>query len=424
MELPLEEWEPRSLCGQELSGAAGLPLEALAGRLEPLVACQPEWGGRVRLCARGRVGEIAVGDLRVEVRPRLPVGELVALLAKTAGAPLELLEAVIGACAGRKTGLAEALALGLVREAERILAGDLDRQERRREERLQMLRGRPLFDRLGAGPPALGVPCRYVEATRDTALNRLVAAGLEAATRRLARWQAWRRRAMAVAVMLQELARPAWPSREDFVLARSRITPRTERYRVALQLAEWLLLGGGPLSSCGGRGASGWRLDMASLFERAVAQALAREARAAGFQVRAQEQHRLRITDAAGASYRAVRPDLEIRGGGRTLAIVDAKYKEYALTKEDGSPHRRVSSEDLYQLAFYGAELAPEAALAIVAPADPDGAPLGAPWRTIHLAGRRLAVIGIDLRALSAGRASIWSAILEAMRACGPAPAS
>jgi 5-methylcytosine-specific restriction endonuclease McrBC regulatory subunit McrC len=409
--ITLAEWRSVLIDGRALSAAAGCSVQALADLVTPLVECRWLGGDQVQLMARRRVGEVAVGDLSIEVRPHLPVGDLFHLFAWTSGARLSLLDSALGSASDRETRLIETLAFGLVLEAEQILRGDIHRTWQSRDERLLVLRGRPRFEQLGAAPAALGVPCTYAEVTRDTPLNQLIAAGLSAATRVLSRQHLWLRRARAVAHAFLDLARSSWPTRVDFTTARERITPRTEGYRSALVLTEWLLLGGGPLSTSGGGGASGWWLDMPTLFELSVAQAVARDAQAAGLSVRAQPVHRYAITYRDGQAYQKVRPDLEIFRGETVVAVLDAKYKDYGLGMPGGAPQRRVAAGDLYQLAFYGSIVQSKPALIFVVPADPAGSPLGERWRHLHVANRPVTIVGVDLSTFVKDTTALWRQI-------------
>lgn len=400
----LREWAwSDPLDGPVVADAAGVPLDRLQDLLAPLVDLRPDWGGHVRFHACGAVGEVCVGGLLVEVEPHLPVADLFALFAWTEDAALHLLDEALGAREGRPTHFAEALALGLVVECERLLRGDLHRSWERREERLLVLRGSPRFDRLGTSPPAQGVPCRYLEGTRDTLPNRLLSSGLLAACRRLGRYADALRRARPVAAALCDLATPFRPDASDFSRARERLTWRTASYRPALLLAEWVLLGRGPLAALGGGGAMGWHLDMARLFEAAVTKAVTREAIRRGWCTRVQHRDRWAVLDGEGSPYREICPDIEVLDGDHVIAVVDAKYKRYAVGGEEGAVVERLSNDDLYQLAFYGVALearqgtAP--ALIIVSPADPDR-PLADRWRRITVADRPLTLTGVDLALL------------------------
>ena len=406
----LREWEHIELNDAQRAALHGVGPDEVQRSLAGLVSCQMTPRGLQISADKRNVGEARVGALHVRVAPRLPVGDVVRLFAWTRERDLKLLAPALGAASVGTSSFAEVLAAGLVVEAERILAGDLHRAWRRREERLLLLRGRPAFERMGAAPAALGVACRYLEGTHDTRLNRLLAVGTGRAARLLYRHTGWLRRARAVAQAMLDLAPgggEARPLSADFAAGRAELTPRTQGYRSALWLAEWIAVGGGPLTTAGAGGPVGWRLDMAALFEAAVTRSVRRELEPLGFRVDAQARDRTAILDGGGKVYREVRPDIEVRdGAGAVIAILDAKYKTYGQVSTDGAPAWKVENDDLYQLAFYGARFPPTldgrppVQLAIVSPSDPDAPPLGETWTNLSVGGQPLRLVAVDVARL------------------------
>ena len=80
------------------------------------------------------------------------------------------------------------------------------------------------------------------------------------------------------------------------------------------------------------------------------------------------------------------------------MAVVDAKYKRYAIGQEDGVPERKLTSEDLYQLAFYGAALGADTELIVVSPIDEDSPDLAERYRQVLVADRAIRIVGVDLQ--------------------------
>jgi len=393
--LPLAEWERWTGVGESLAGSSGKNLVELSTALEPLVGLTPLLDGRVEVRARGRVGELATGSLHVRVRPRYPAGDLVRLFCWTQGATLHALDEQGVSRPGEAT-FQELLSQAMVREAERLLATDLVRRWQRRSDVLQILRGRPDFARMGERPPALGLPCRYQELSTDTLENRLVRAGLEAALRWIRPSQ--RMRARASATTFADLASAQWPCLDHYRLATLNRTPRTEGYRAALQLSRWLVLGGGPISTWGASGVSGWWLDMPALFERVVAKGVSAWAAERGWSVLPQKVRSYRVLDGVGESYQRVIPDLEVWDRNRLLAIVDAKYKRYGEGTGTREPVKRIDRADLYQLAFYGASSPGKPRLVVASPAPVDGKGLAPRWKRLDVGGQHLDLIEVDLR--------------------------
>jgi hypothetical protein len=79
-----------------------------------------------------------------------------------------------------------------------------------------------------------------------------------------------------------------------------------------------------------------------------------------GAEVVAQEPDRTVFVDGEGEGYRSIRPDLLIRRDGQLKAILDAKFKPKYVDVPEGRnvpPGHRVSTADLFQMAFYQAHL-------------------------------------------------------------------
>ena len=394
----IREWHRTTLPRGALE-AAGVPAAHLADALAPLVHVTPSWDAGVHIAARGRVGDLQIGHLHVGVSPHLPANDVLTLFAWARGVRLDLDHRRLGV-EGVSPSLAELLAAALIQEAHQLLKGDLLRRSLRREERRVILRGQPRFELCGLRPPQQGLDCRFFELTTDTLDNRLVRAGLEAALRRVMLRPGLVAEAVRTLGIFRDLCGAILPTAVDFDKARERQGPRTESYANAHRLARWLLIGDGPLASWGLGGVTGWTLDMARLFESAVARGVGAWAQRHGWSAREQPRHRSAILDGAQASYRQIRPDLEILdSGGRVLAIVDAKYKGYASANAAHKPLRKVENDDLYQLAFYGEQAGPDVPLFIICPAGEEHE-LSERYRQLMVGGRGLEVCSLDLQQL------------------------
>jgi 5-methylcytosine-specific restriction endonuclease McrBC regulatory subunit McrC len=205
---------------------------------------------------------------------------------------------------------------------------------------------------------------------------------------------------------MAEIAAEARPSSPQFSQAQQGLADRYAAYRPALRLARSLLIGGGPISTARGDGMIGWGLNMAELFERAVYKGISRWCQRNNLLAKWQAVERKLIRDAEGAKYRNLRPDIEVRKNGRLLAIVDAKYKGYLSTSEDGStPLEKVQNADIYQLAFYGQipssadEPAKRPQLFIASPSM-ETASLPNRYKSLLVAERRLELLEVDLERL------------------------
>lgn len=408
MQIEIEEWGHIQCEARALERAARRGIEEIATRLSPFVRVSPEFSGRVRVSATRKVGEAQLGELFVRVEPHIEVGSMVELLGWLTRGRVHLLETALGATSRQAFSLRIAVAAGLVIAIQELLRGELHQSYARRQERLLVLRGRPDFARLGEGPSARGIPCRYLELSRDTAPNRVLAAGAQEALALLSETRFEGSARQVVRSLSQLVERPLGRA-QDFARAREEIGHRHEAYHPVLDLAQMLLLGGGPVSVVGKGGMSGWWIDMPALFERAMIESVQRWADARGYRVRVQPRHRGAILDANLELYQEIRPDLEVLGAdGEVLALVDAKYKAYLRPGDAGEDvARKVDRQDLYQLAFYGSS-APLARLFLIAPAEP-GAIIPARYRTLHMHERELEIKGLPLSELpSRGEFALW----------------
>ncbi|MEM1350078.1 MAG: hypothetical protein AAGI01_16075, partial [Myxococcota bacterium] len=300
LHVTLEEWSAASCPTGAAVAATGLDPEALSERLHPLVRVRPGWSEQLVFEARRKVGEARVGALSIEVVPKVGMNALLGAFAQASSVHIGLSQDRLGTSgATRELTLRQALAAGLVMQLEELVRGDVHRAYIARRERLQTLRGRPTFERLGDQPTPLGVPCHYVQLTRHTAPNALLTLGAEAASNILGR-TALAGAARALWSTLHEIApAPAGSlSAHAFSSARGALGHRYQPYRHALDLTQMLLLGGGPVTAVGDGGMSGWWVDMPSVFEHIVTLGVQRAGEQRGHHVAAQPRHVGAILDA------------------------------------------------------------------------------------------------------------------------------
>jgi 5-methylcytosine-specific restriction endonuclease McrBC regulatory subunit McrC len=403
VEVEFEEWERGELSAAALEEASGVEADALEEALGGLVRVRSGWKGVVRLEANRRVGEAQVGGLLVRVRPKMALGDLLEVLGWATGARVGLARTALGAGSRRAFTLREALAAGFVLALGELEGAALHRAYATRRETVQVLRGRPEFERVGARPRAMGLACRYVELTRDTPPNRALARAAREARRALA-GTSFEAQARERERWFASLARASTGDAQDFALARERLGRHEAAYGPALDLAQMLMLGGGPVSVLGRGGVSGWWVDMPGLFERVVERGAREWAQARGWTVRVQRSREDAVRDAQGQAYRGVRPDLEIWRGGELVAIAEAKYKEYLRAGEDGAPWRQVDSRDIYQVAFYGQAAAPRAPrLLLLCPEEQGVAQIGPRYRALEVGAQRIELVGVRLEGMARG---------------------
>ena len=97
-----------------------------------------------------------------------------------------------------------------------------------------------------------------------------------------------------------------------------------------------------------------------------------------GYTTQTQASDAAALLDGAGHTYARVRSGVVVRQGGQPVAVIDAKYKNYAGAGDDGQPVRLVGDDDLYQLFFYASRLGHAATdstvpafIVVPAPTDP-----------------------------------------------------
>jgi 5-methylcytosine-specific restriction enzyme subunit McrC len=330
---------------QEYSTEVGVPLsrdEVLGiGMLAPSIAIAPSarGEGRFDLTPGSFVGAIRLGDVAIEIRPKIDIRHVLFLISYAVD-PARWNQQSFDMAP--EPSLVEAVVPSFVRQVRQAFHRGILRGYRSVEESLPTIRGRLRFDdqlrrRFGLFPP---IEVRYDEYSEDIQENRLI---------------------KAAAVTLQQLAlrsmrvlgelRGLMPPLEAVSLVE--YGPRTlpeilytrlnEHYRPAVELARLILRSSAFDLHHGSVRATAFLVDMNVVFEDFVVVAL-REA--LGVSAREFPQ---------GAKGRALyldqekrvtlKPDLSWWEGGHCRFVGDAKYKR---THVQGAPNA-----DLYQLLAY-----------------------------------------------------------------------
>ncbi len=270
--------------------------------------------------------------------------------------------------------LHDLLVLELIAEARDLIGRGLHREYVRHREALASPRGRIDFRRvaIAGGLHQATVPCRFTRRSDDSALNRMLLAGLHAAASVAtdARLRAdVRRLAHEMESSVERLPL------DDASLrgAKSALDRRTIRYAPALRLIELLhtgqsvTLAGDPESP---RVAlPGFALDMNRLWQRLLGRVLSEWG--SGFETR--EEVGLRGVIARDPAFnprrRSVptpRPDFALFRDGTLVSYLDAKYRDLWETA--------LPREMLYQLALYAAAQGQGAAAMLYPTEAPDAA--------------------------------------------------
>ena len=231
---------------------------------------------------------------------------------------------------------------------------------------------------------------RVASVTHDRSLDHPVTRVLVRAERVLAErltgtaeWRTERIRQVLPQLRAAVGSRPKLPT--AFELAGVRYTPITLPFKQAALLSHRIASKLGYSATDEPGAAEGILVDVAELWELFVLHC-ARRAIPAGFRIEhgttAKRRDYLLRNEGTGIGMGRLKPDVLVLRGGRTTAVIDAKYKRLAPSRERPNG---VDQADLYQLAAYASRYEPEQVAALVYPGDRDTGPARAealgPWR-------------------------------------------
>lgn len=301
---------------------------------------------RYRLEALGCAGVLVAPTCRFVIRPKIPLANVFTMLDPLAAVSpeddsvslrkgTEILEFLAGQLA---RGMAERVAVGLHRtyrercEYGSVLHGQLDLPAQLREApgRKDQLHSR--YDELTAD----GACHRAIKATADALLvSPLLGAEVHAALNG------------ALAGFADVTSVPLSARLWDAAAAER----MPEEYRPLLDLCRLLADSLIPADAAGPMPAPSFLLDLERVFERYVARGIvAAFAHSRKYTVGVQVPHTVNRID-SGLPDVTVRPDVTIDREGRTMVVVDTKWKLWRGSAETG---------DLYQMLAYGATLGAE----------------------------------------------------------------
>ncbi len=367
-------------------------------------------GGR-RLRAQQVVGVLVGDDVTLEILPKID-GD-----APTARASLvHMLAAVhdLEIDAGPSTDLgwqSQDLLEILIRlfcdKLAAVLRRGLPRAYVGKEDDLPALRGRldviRQFTALAASPQRLA--CRYEELDADIALNRILKAAL-VRLGGLARAHETRRRLNELlfvydAVTLVPRATLPWQAVE--------LNRTNAGWREVLAFARLLLGDRFQTTSAGGARGFALLFEMNTLFEEFIGRTLRRALAGSGANVTLQGPRRHALHDRArDRPLFATRPDAVVGRFGRTVLILDTKWKR--LTGALENPRRGVGQADVYQMMAY-AQIYDCRDLMLVYPHHA-GLPPPAGCQAAHgianLDGSHLRLVTLDLAA--------WATVCDQLR--------
>ena len=351
--------------------------DALDGAVESLtITPAPGESSVYTLRPGSTVGAVEIGGLSVLIQPKIGIPQLLSLACYA-----------IGKVRFRKDdfdfpdeyALPDVLALALASHARRAFSRGLLHGYRTEEEALHTVRGRIRFDeqiRRRYGIP-MPIEVWYDEFTDDIRANRLVKAAAYRLGGMRLRWPKARAGLGWVAGTLDNVSLVEFTPGNVPTVDFDRLN---EHYRRVVELSRLILRHGAFQAGRGQVRASGFLVDMNTLFQEFLTAAL-REA--LGVSERAFGERCISSLDEGGSV--RLRPDLVWRDGSRCVFVGDAKYKK--LTDRD------VPNADLYQLLAYTTALDLPGGLLIYAQGDEVDE---AAYR-VRYSGKRLEVAALDL---------------------------
>lgn len=369
--------EYQTACGIALSAAERDGLRKHA----PSVGISPSTGteGCYDLTPGSLVGVVTLGDLAIEILPKLPIDRLLFLISYTLG---HRKWEAINFDLNEADSLLEAIVPGFVSQLRRALQRGVLQGYRVEEDALQTVRGRIRFDdqlrtRYGVFPPA---EVRFDEFTEDIEENRLLKAAIARLGKLRIRSQTIRRSLRAFDVTLSGVRLVEYNPRHLPEIPWTRLN---ERYRPAIELAKLILRATSFESRHGHIAASSFLLDMNQVFEDFVILALRDELRVSAQTFpQGMRGQRLRLDEAGRIT---LLPDISWWEAGRCLFVGDVKYKRLG--------NNEVKHADVYQTLAYTIATNLPGGLLIYAHGEAEPAA-----HVVTQAGKRIDVVTLDLR--------------------------
>ncbi len=386
------------------------PLELSAGERDALretvpslnIESAPGRTGAYCLTPGATIGALELGDLSVAIHPKLDIPRVLYLASYALGA-FELRAERFDF--EKAHTLVEALALALEAAARRAFARGLLHGYRTEEEALYTVRGRILVAEQIRRRFSVPVPIevRYDEFTEDILANRLVKAAAGLLGRMRIRSPRARNGLRWIGAMLGNVTPVRYAPSAVPEVTFDRLNAH---YREVVGLARLILRHWAFEAERGGRRAAGFLMNMNTVFQEFVTQALREELRVSEHTFCSDDRLPGPIHLDEGENIR-LKPDLTWWDGPTCTFVGDAKYKN--VTGE------RVPNADLYQLLAYATALDLPGGLLVYARGE-------AAERTyrVRYAGKRLEVVAVDLAgSIEELRASIGrvAARVRALRA-------
>ncbi|MDE0187872.1 MAG: restriction endonuclease [bacterium] len=336
-----------------------------------------ERDGEYYLTPGSTVGAVEVGDLSVLIEPKVGIPQLLSLacyaMGKVKHQDLRMFDFKAD------EALPDMLACALAAAARRAFRRGLLHGYRTEEESLYGIRGRIRFEDQLRRRFAIAMPAevRYDEFTNDILANQLVKAAVVRLGEMQLRSQEARRGLGWVGGMMADVSWVEFPPRKVPEVIFDRLN---EHYRLVVELARLILRHSAFQAERGKVRASGFLVDMNSLFQEFLTQALrdtlgvSRRVLRSESQIPFDKDKKLRL-----------QPDFSWWDGSVCTFVGDAKYKNVEGKKN-------VPAGDLYQLLAYATALDLPGGLLIYAKGEAEENEYA-----VRHAGKRLKVASLDL---------------------------
>jgi len=347
--------------------------------LVPSVTITPARGltGSYHLTPASQIGVVQVGDLTIEIRPKLPIKRVLFLVSYAIDRGTWQDEVTdLG-----PASLVDAVAPAFISHVRRAFRRGLLQGYRTEEDALATVRGRIRFDeqirrRLGVFPP---VEVRFDEFTEDFEPNRLIKAALERLSRAPLRSTNTRRSLIGLGRLLERVQLVNYPASSVPAIAYNR---HNEHYRPAVELARLILTSSSFELGQRGVPATTFLIDMNKVFEDFVVIALRDSLRLDPHSFpQGSQGHDLRLDDDRRVR---LRPDISWWDDGECVFVGDVKYKRISVA---GYQHG-----DLYQLLAYSIAASTPGGVLIYAQGEHPAATY-----TVRHTGKELHVVTLPL---------------------------
>jgi 5-methylcytosine-specific restriction enzyme subunit McrC len=362
----LTEWTPQTLHLR--------PEQALAlKQLHPRLAVRWDGPSTWTLTSEGVVGAVRLAGIDLLLRPRLPTGRVLWLVAYALKSPFVETDSTLV----RDESLLEAFADMYLRSLRVAMRRGLQMGYRTVEEPLMTVRGcirlaDQMRRHLGMVVPA---EVLYDDYTSDTDANRVLKAALRRLERMPLRSAELRRRIAAATAAFVTVSDVRF---DPIRLPGFSFTRLNEHYRYPLALAALVLRSGSVELKAGTIVVPGLLFDMWRVFQDFLFEALRPHVPAT---LTWQAQARLALDEASNLE---LRPDLSLWSAGRCVMVGDAKYKQTDHGHEG----------DLYQLLAYCDAAGLSSGTLVYAQGPAAGI-----THVVRHGGPHLDVVGIDLAA-------------------------